>query len=393
MSFSGKPTYGAGTNLPELHEDVSDIIGIVTPFETPLLDHLGDAKMAATSTVHEWLEDTLLPNFDTLNQTTFTPSATAATALTTTNTGRFQVGDLLRPGNGSEVMQVTAVSGTSLTVVRGYGGTAAVTLSNGLRVHILGNAALEGADALTARYTNRVRKQNYTQIFAATVEVTGTMQAVRQHGIGAELDYQKQERLRELLRDLENCVINGSAPSTTPQGGSSVRRSMNGIVKQVATNVFVPGQGGIPLGGGVGNNDLSEAIVNTALRNIWDQSAGRVDTIVVGGLQKRRINGFVASTARFYTPQDSRFKDGIGVYESDFGVCRVILSRWVPANTAILLDSSRMEVMPLRGRSFGFKPLATTGDSVNGQVLGEYTRELKNENAHGVIRNLSVSAG
>ena len=47
MSFSGKPTYAAGTNLPELHEDVSDIIGIVTPFETPLLDHLGDPKMAA----------------------------------------------------------------------------------------------------------------------------------------------------------------------------------------------------------------------------------------------------------------------------------------------------------------------------------------------------------
>lgn len=60
MSFSGKPTYAAGADLPELHEDVSDIIGIVTPFETPLLDHLGDPKMAAASTVHEWLEDALV---------------------------------------------------------------------------------------------------------------------------------------------------------------------------------------------------------------------------------------------------------------------------------------------------------------------------------------------
>jgi hypothetical protein len=391
MSFSGKPTYAAGADLPELHEDVSDIIGIVTPFETPLLDHLGDPKSAATSTVHEWLEDTLLPNFDTLNQTTFTPSATAATALTTTNTGRFQVGDLVRPGNGTEVMQVTGVSGTSLTVVRGYGGTTAVALTNGLRLNILGNAALEGADATTARSTNRVRKQNYTQIFAATVEVTGTMQAVRQHGIGAELDYQKQERLRELLRDLENCVINGTAPTASPQGGSSVRRSMNGIIKQVTTNVFVPGQGGFPLGGGAGNNDLTETLVNTALRNIWDQSAGRIDTIVVGGMQKRRINGFVASTARFYTPQDSRFKDGIGVYESDFGVCRVVVSRWVPTDTVLFLDSSRVQVMPLARRSFQFKPLGATGDATAGQVLGEYTLEFKNENAHGLIRGLSTT--
>jgi hypothetical protein len=62
MAFTGKTTYGAGASLPELVEDVSDIIGIVSPHETPLLDHLGDAKKPATSTVHEWIEDALVPN-------------------------------------------------------------------------------------------------------------------------------------------------------------------------------------------------------------------------------------------------------------------------------------------------------------------------------------------
>ena len=60
MPFTGKSTFDAGTDLPELVEDVSDIIGIVSPFETPLLDHLGDAKRAAQSTIHEWLEDALV---------------------------------------------------------------------------------------------------------------------------------------------------------------------------------------------------------------------------------------------------------------------------------------------------------------------------------------------
>jgi hypothetical protein len=64
MPFTGKPTFAAGTDLPELVEDVSDVIGIVSPWETPLLDYLGDPKKAATSTVHEWIEDTLLPNTD-----------------------------------------------------------------------------------------------------------------------------------------------------------------------------------------------------------------------------------------------------------------------------------------------------------------------------------------
>jgi hypothetical protein len=81
----------------------------------------------------------------------------------------------------------------------------------------------------------------------------------------------------------------------------------------------------------------------------------------------------------------------VSVYESDFGVCRVVLSRWVPADTVVLLDSTRAGVLPLSGRSFGYKPLGTGGDRVSGLVVGEYTLEFKNENAHGVIRGLSTT--
>jgi hypothetical protein len=54
----------------------------------------------------------------------------------------------------------------------------------------------------------------------------------------------------------------------------------------------------------------------------------------------------------------------------------------------LLLDSSRIEVMPLAGRSFHYKALASTGDRESGQLIGEYTLELRNENAHGVIEGL-----
>lgn len=388
MPFTGKATYSAGADLPELAEDVSDIIGIVSPFETPLLDHLGDAKRPALSTVHEWLEDTLLPNFDTLNQTTFTPNPTDATSLTVSSGGRFQAGDLVRPADAQEVMQVTAVSGNTLTVVRRYGGTPGFALANGMRLNILGNAALEGDEAPQARFTARTRRANYTQIFTATVSVSGSMQASRQPGVADEVDYQKTERMRELLRDLENCVINGTAPASTPQGSATVRRSMNGITRQIATNRFVPGQGGFPAGGGSGT-DLNENVLNTALRLIWEQSQGRIDTIVVGGRQKRAINQFVAASRRF-SPDATRLTDLVSVYESDFGVCRIVVSRWVPADSVLLLDSSRLAVVPLAGRSFHFRPLGGRGDSFEGLVVGEYTLEFKNENAHGLIRGLTV---
>lgn len=192
------------------------------------------------------------------------------------------------------------------------------------------------------------------------------------------MDYQKQERLRELIRDLENCVINGASPAANPQGSDTVRRTMRGIIPSIETNID-----------DAGGDPLTEDMLNGFMREVWDRSAGTIDTILVGGAQKRAVNHFIAS-ARGYDARNTRYRDMVSVYESDFGVCRVVLSRWVPADTVVLLDSSRAQVLPLNGRSFQFKKLAGTGDAEHGQVLGEYTLELRNENAHGVLHNLAA---
>ena len=385
MPFTGKATYTAGATLPEIAEDVSDLIGINSPHETPLLDALGDPARSARSTVHEWLEDALLPNTDRVNDATYANTLTDTTFVVE-NGSRFRAGDQIRLEGKTEVMLVTGVNtGTNtLTVTRGYGGTTAQALADDLVVHILGNAALEGDDAASVRYTTRSRKTNYTQIFSATVEVSGSELAVKQLGVSDELDYQKHQRTRELLRDLENCVINGRAPAATGEGSATVRRTMRGIIPFITTNVFEPGVGDFPA-----EATLTEEQLNHALRGIWASSSGNVDLIVVGGTEKRAINSFIASNRRF-TPQTDTYRDHVSVYESDFGVCRIVLSRWVPFGCVLLLDSSRIDVMPLAGRSFHYKPLATTGDRESGQVVGEYTLELRNENAHGLIRGLGV---
>jgi hypothetical protein len=389
MPFTGKATFTAGTDLPEIAEDVSDIIGIVSPFETALLDHLGDPKRPAHSTIHEWLEDTLLPNTDSVNQASFSPNASDATSITVANGSRFRVGDQVKPDGSREIMLVTAVAGNVLTVVRRYGSTAAFALTNGLKLLILGNAAIEGDDRPATQSTSRSRKRNYTQIFSAAVEVSGSMRAARAYGIADEIDFQKQERLRELLRDLENCVINGVAPAATQQGSPTVRRTLNGIIPSILTNQFAPNTGGIPAGAGSGAG-LTEQMLNACLRLTWEQSAGAIDTILVGGAQKRKINEFL-SNSRLFSPTAEKLTNQVSVYESDFGVQRVVMSRWIPADAIVFLDSSRVQVMPLQGRSFHFKPLASPGDAETGMVLGEYTLEFKNENAHAILRGLATT--
>jgi hypothetical protein len=383
MAFSGKATYSAGIALPELALDVSDMVSLITPHETFLLNALGDPLREATSTHHEWLEDELLPNKDAINDSTWTHAA-SDTTFVVDHGSRFREGDQIQVEGSEELMLVMAVDGNTLTVLRGYAGTTPEALANDQAINILGNAALEGDNRPNARFTNRVRQSNYTQIFTAAVEVSGSDMAVRLLGLDDEMDYQKQERLRELLRDLENTVINGGQPAGNPQGSDSVRRSMRGIIQHLQSNVFRPGDSGLPSG-----NDLDEAKVNYVLRKIWENSSGHVNLIVVGGFQKRKINAFCAG--RSYGAHDTVVTDGVSRYESDFGMCDIVTTRWMPQDAAMFLDSSRIAVLPLTGRSFHFKPLSTQGDYECGELIGEYTLELRNEAAHGMIRNLTTA--
>src|SRR5689334_6192534 len=184
MSFTGKSTYAAGSTLPEIAEDISDLVAINSPHETPLLDALGDPARSARSTIHEWLEDSLLPNTDQINDSTYV-NATTDTSFVVDHADRFRVGDQIKVSTSGEIMLVTAINtGTNtLTVVRGYGGSTAEALADNLPIVILGNASLEGDDAQAARFTARSRKTNYTQIFSSTIEVSGSELAVRQLGV------------------------------------------------------------------------------------------------------------------------------------------------------------------------------------------------------------------
>lgn len=374
MAFTGKAAYTAGTALPELAEDMSDVVGLISPQEAPLLDALGDPLREATSIYHEWLEDELLPNKDAINDSTWSNPA-SDTTFNVDNGSRFRIGDQVQVEGSEELMFVTAVSGDTLTVVRGYAGTTAESLADNAVLNILGNAALEGCDRPNARFTTRVRCGNYTQIFTSAVEAID---------LADEMDYQKQERLREMVRDLENTVINGGQPVADPQGSGTVRRTMKGIIQHLSTNLFHTGDSGFPSG-----SDLDEAKINYVLLKIWQNSSGNVDLIVVGGFQKRKINAFW-SDSRSYGANDTEFTDMVGIYEHDFGVCRIVTTRYVPQDAVLFLDTSRISVLPLSGRSFHFKPLSSSGDYECGELTGEYTVELKNEAAHGLIRDLSI---
>ncbi|MCA8916644.1 MAG: DUF5309 family protein [Planctomycetes bacterium] len=378
MSFTGKATYDAGASLPELVDDVSDLVGLISPFDTPLLDAIGSPRFAAKSTRHEWFEDQLNPNFDAVNNGA--GYADSDTSIIVDDGSVFRTGDLVKPDASEEIIQVTAISTNTLTVTRGYGGSTPAALVDDQKLTVIGHAALEGEDAASANYRARSRKENYSQIFTETVTISGSMDAVGLHAVEREFDYQVIQRLRELMRSLEQTVICGYKAASSPEGSAAVRRTMGGLLQFITGSVDDASAAA-----------LTEDILNASLRNVWDMG-GRPTAIVCNGFQKRKISSFIQSSRR-YEPESAALRNVVDVYESDFGVQRVVLSRWVPADKILLLDLDKLQVMPLQGRSFFVKPLAESGDFRKAQLIGEYTLEILNggDGGHGVITNLATS--
>ncbi len=381
MVFTGKAAYDAGSTFPEQYEDISPMVAMVSPSETPLLHALGDADRSAESALHEWIEDSLLPEKDAANGTV----ATAVTTLTVDNGGRFRVRDQVRGAASGEIMLVTAISTNDLTVTRGYGGTTQAAIADNEVIEIIGNASLEGDDAPTPRFQNRSRVNNYSQIFTETVSVSGTQQATRKVGVIDEVAYQGEARLRENLRYLERTILSGDKPASTPQGSDTVARSLQGMRQYISTHSLTANSGVLASMG----TDLSEEIINTVLREIWDVSSEGPDLIVLGGFQKRRFNGIVGG--RTVTQAEETAKNIIMKYESDYGTITAVMSRWVPPNSAVFLNSRKVQVMPITGRSFHLEPLAKTGDSDRRLLVGEYTMEFQTESSHAWVDGLAVA--
>ena len=154
-----------GRTLPEIAEDVSDLVAINSPHETPLLDAWAIRRGSARSTVHEWLEDALLPNTDAINDSTYT-NAPTDTSFVVDHADRFRVGDQIqrrRQRRGDARHRDRHRHERRSRSSRGYGGTTAGDArGRPAIVHILGNAALEGDDA-ARRASPRARARPTTR--------------------------------------------------------------------------------------------------------------------------------------------------------------------------------------------------------------------------------------
>lgn len=359
--------------------DLSEVLANILLDDTDFLSTIGISGEAATQTKHSWVEDALNATTALSTAGSLTSGATAL-GISASQISRITAGTLLkdRLSGKSEVMLVTAVGAASATITRGYGGTSAESHAASAVYEIIANARPQGMSGPKDESTTRGLKFNYTQIFSKGVHITGTAQAIDHAGVSSEDAYQIDLRLRELKRELDRtCIMGVRAPNDV---NGSTYGTMGGLIN------FVDIIGAVNRN--VTAETLTPSVLNTMAKQVWD-AGGMPDTVLVGGTQKQKISTFDQEFRR--STMDTR-RAGYTVEEfvTDLGVnLRIIVDRWVPNDVAMVLDSSKVKIVPLKSRAFFLEKLAKTGDSNDWQIVGEYTLEVRNAaQAHAYHRNL-----
>ena len=242
---------------------------------------------------------------------------------------------------------------------------------------------VEGADFSDPTLTARVRHSNYCQINREGFQVSDTLDAVDKVGIkGGEYEYQLAKALKNIARGMEVAIVKGESAA----GSASVARGSRGISDSTTGGT---GTGWVVTNGkSMGTNDLTEVFYNDLLQEIFIQG-GNPDTTYAHGWNKRTISAFTAGSTKNIESFAKKLVLSVDVYESDFGLQRVILDRYMPEKAISVLQKDMWSVAMLR--PVKHTPLAKVGSARRGMVESEWTLVSYNEKASGTIFNTSTA--
>lgn len=235
------------------------------------------------------------------------------------------------------------------------------------------NAQVECFTFSPGALTSPSRGQNYTQIFAKVGSVSATQRASDPAGYKDEYAFQVEKALKEIGRDIERALINGSGAVS---GGTGTARELKGILAWISTNVST--------GTGTGRN-VTEAELNSLLADIYS-AGGDPDTILVSPKQRNKMSGFF-DDSRSYVDSVKKFTSAIAVYDSNFGVMQVVSDIHMPDSQLAVLDSSTWKIAQLR--PVAKEETAKVADGDGFAVVGELTLAAYAEKYNGKLTGLA----
>jgi hypothetical protein len=244
------------------------------------------------------------------------------------------------------------------------------------------NSAIPGATFGTSSTIVRDQRSNVTQIFTKVITVSRTQNKRRKYGVGDEDAWQIQEQLKEIARDLEKALFQG----TYALGTSASAPTMRGLEAAISTSTL-----------NANGSSLTETGTLTGLltllQTIWVAGGRGAKTAYMNAFQKRLADGFTGvSNTRVVLPANA---DGlnliynVGVYSSSFGVVKLVLTPYATASVVSVIEDGSCEIGVFD--PFQKEALGKTLDGSQWAVVGEYTLKHRKETHMGKIYGLSTS--
>jgi hypothetical protein len=262
------------------------------------------------------------------------------------------------------------------------------------------NAVLEGDVVTGTASTATTRLQNTCQISRKDVVVTGTQESVDKAGRDSEFRYQTVKRGKELLRDME-AIITGNQGAVT--GNATTARKLRSIESWITTNTnrntaatATPGANSTAQTAGATDASALRTLTEAMVKNVVQQcySSGGMTTgdefLNVGPYNKGVISGFTGRSSARQNIGETKIQAAAHLYASDFGDVKIVPNLFSRERTATLVCPEYAAVAYLR--PIKRDDLAKTGDSMRKVILTEYTLEMRNEKAFGVIADLNTAA-
>lgn len=190
----------------------------------------GSAQFQLTSKIHYWFMkqpySSKLIASDAANNT--------ATSITVDKGAVVEPSSVIMNTKTNEYMFVSAVSGNTLTVVRGFAESTAAAVTQNDELLYLGTAKKEGSLAPNPKYRRGVPRMNYSQIFRNGWGTTRTAEHIK-FITGNKVTENKEDAVSMHAQDIEMALLLGRK-SLNQVDGSEVLSTMDGLTSIVKNN-------------------------------------------------------------------------------------------------------------------------------------------------------------
>lgn len=324
---------------------------------------------------YEWLEDVYPAVTDTAAGTNLTVT-TNATTITVTTPNLFHVGDVVQLESVTgDYAYVSSISSSVLTVVRGFAGTTPVSHPETCTLYIRYNARIEGAANSNSPWTEVTSNYNYSTIFHKSVSVTRDDLLFPNYGVNNLREYRISRNMEQLMVQLNNMPYYGKRAV----GTATAARSFGGFGTYITTNATA-----------LASAALTRKNIDDTFQNIW-AAGGKTDLILTDAWGQRKINDFYEG---FVVTDRSVTIGGILIktlmHPVTGMVSNIVVDRNLPTGNMYFLDTRYVGYITID--PFFYEQLSKTGDSEQGETIGEYGFVCAYNKAHGALTGYSITA-